>query len=104
MSRCSYCHGRGHNRVSCPDRKLEVERHRQEMAEGVRSWSSLVEEEEKYQRRKGRARKCSYCYNRHGLYEHDHNRRNCPRLAEDKAKLASENKEWREQALKGIKQ
>ena len=104
MSRCSYCHGRGHNRVGCPDRKLEVERHRREMADGMRDWSSLVEEEEKYQKRKGRARKCSYCYNRHGLVEHDHNRRNCPRLVEDKAKLASENKEWREQALKVIKQ
>ena len=104
MSRCSYCHGRGHNRVSCPDRKALVERHRREMADGMRDWSSLVEEEEKYQKRKGRARKCSYCYNRHGLVEHDHNRRNCPRLVEDKAKLASENKEWREQALKVIKQ
>lgn len=104
MARCTYCYGTGHNRVSCPERKLKVSRDRREIADGVRAWSGVVEEDDRYQNRKRRARKCSYCYNRHGLVEHDHNRRNCPRLAEDKAKLVSENKEWREQALKVVKQ
>ena len=101
---CSYCGGREHNRVSCQARKNAVERHKQEIACGERQWSSLVDEEAKYQRRKSKPRKCSYCANRHYEYNYDHNRRNCPRLAEDKAKLVLENKEWRIAALEFMKE
>ena len=75
-----------------------------EIACCTRQWSSLVEEDEKYKSRKGKPRKCSYCYNRHHECNYDHNRRNCPRLAEDKAKLVLENKEWRSAALEIMKQ
>lgn len=103
--RCTYCGGSGHNRVSCQARKEAVARHKQEMADGVREYpSSLMEEDDRYKRRKTKPRKCSYCYNRHHLYEYDHNRRNCPRLAEDRAALALENKEWREEALSVMKE
>jgi len=102
--RCSYCGGRDHNRISCKARKDTVERHKMEIACGTRQWSSLVEEDEKYKSRKGKPRKCSYCHNRHYEYNYDHNRRNCPRLAEDKAKLVLENKEWRSAALEIMKQ
>ena len=101
---CSYCGGRDHNRVSCQVRKDAVERHKMEIACGTRQWSSLVEEDEKYKSRKGKPRKCSYCHNRHYEYNYDHNRRNCPRLAEDKAKLVLENKERRSAALEIMKQ
>mgnify|MGYP001171762373 CR=1 FL=1 len=102
--RCSYCGGEGHNRISCEARKRAVECHKQEIASGTRPWSSLIDEQEIYDRRKTKPRKCSYCANRHYEYNYDHNRRNCPRLAEDKAKLVSDNKEWRSAALELMKE
>ena len=101
---CSYCGVEGHNRVGCKARKAAVERHRQEIASGTRPWSSLVDEQELYDRRKTKPRKCSYCANRHHEHNYDHNRRNCPRLAEDKANLVSENKKWRSDALEFMKE
>ena len=101
---CSYCGVEGHNRVGCKARKAAVERHKQEIASGTRPWSSLVDEQEIYDHRKTKPRKCSYCANRHYEHNYDHNRRNCPRLAEDKANLVSENKKWRSLALEFMKE
>ena len=54
--RCGYCHGRGHNKRSCPDWKERIEK-----------WAAS--DDPYYQRRaesaklrsKGRAKRCSWC-------------------------------------------
>jgi hypothetical protein len=100
QNRCSYCSAKGHNRVGCPERKERVE----ELREEGNVWSRLVQEDDRYKTRPKSTRKCSYCYNRRHEVETDHNRRNCPHLAEAKVEAFKLNKEWRKAALQVMKQ
>ena len=103
-NRCGYCHqwDAGHNRIGCPKRKEDVVRTRQEYEAGDKEWyPSLLTQDDNYKKKK--ARKCSYCMNRHYEWEYDHTRRNCPRLKEDRQTVESQNQEWRTAALCLIK-
>ena len=96
--KCSYCRGRDHNRVSCPNRIERVNGLRKVLEEGGEiTWNSsrLIGQDDKYKSRKGAKRKCSYCYNRKHEIENGHNRRNCPQLSEDKLEAYQANKEYR---------
>jgi hypothetical protein len=102
--RCGYCCERdtGHNRVGCPARKEDVANMRKRHADGEYGYyPSLLEQDDRYKSKK--ARKCSYCRNRHYEWEYDHTRRNCPKLKEDRQNVELQNKEWRTAALSLLK-
>ena len=104
MSRCGYCHdwNAGHNRIGCPKRKEDVRVMREKYDAGEYSYyPSLLTEDDRYKSKK--ARKCSYCMNRHYEWEYGHDRRNCPRLKADRERVQSENVEWRAEALSLLK-
>ena len=103
---CSFCGGRGHNRVSCAKRKEKVAIIRQEIEKGapVGSWGyRLVAEDDRYSQRKNKPKKCSYCLGRYGMVSHNHNRGNCPRLAADRQKIIEMNRKLRIEALESMK-
>ena len=94
---CSYCHKQGHNRTTCEARKERVAVLMQDYDKN-RYHDLVLEEERRVRQKKHRSaigRKCSYCMGRYWAESTDHNRRNCPRKAEDMAKAVSLNKEWR---------
>ena len=110
QNRCSYCHVKGHNRASCPNRKAKVAELRAKKEAGkIIHWDEedlIIEDDLRLQRKAKARRKCSYCHKRKWnngpeIYEHD--RRNCPVLAADKEREYAANAEWREKALQVLK-
>jgi len=105
MARCSYCRdwNAGHNKIGCPRRKEDVKRYREAHEAGeLDYYPSILSADDRYRQKK--ARKCSYCYNRHYEHETEHNRRNCPRLKQDRAEMESLNMEWRLKAISLLKE
>jgi len=103
-NRCGYCHqwDAGHNRIGCPKRKEDVADMRKRYEAGEYTYyPSLLAQDDKYKSKK--ARKCSYCANRHYEWEYDHTRRNCPRLKEDRHAVEAQNRKWRMDALHLLK-
>ncbi len=90
---CSYCYAEGHNRVSCPVRKRDV----QKLIDEGRSDHHLVRQDKKYKTKK--TRYCSYCRNRHDKLDSSHDRRSCGMVAEDRKKLVALTKDTRARTL-----
>ena len=86
---CGYCGQKGHNRVSCPERKAEALRN-----PGGWTANQLKKEAD---RRKSKPRACSYCR------EPGHNRSTCKVLKDDKSKLLSDVAHFRLRFLKNLK-
>jgi len=102
---CRYCRDyyAKHNKIGCPLRKENVKRIRKEYEEGDKLWyPSILQQDDKYKEKKHR--KCSYCFNRYAIVEHDHNRRTCSRLKSDREQAISKNKEWRAAVLVFLKE
>ena len=99
--KCSFCHRLGHNRVSCPKLKEQVEKLRQEFG----SNHPDVDEYDNYKNlysRKSRAnantiRRCSYCAST------SHNVRTCTAKSTDIIKLKKLNKDWRNNVLNELR-
>lgn len=105
--RCSFCYEAGHNRVGCEKRKAKVAALRLKEEEGTYLGYSdrcLLEEEERREAQAVKRKACSYCSKRKHETNHDHNRRNCPILAEDKADMIESNKAVRAKAVEALKQ
>jgi len=111
--RCSFCYEAGHNRVGCEKRKAKVAalRLKQEACTqtGLDAYLSyndrcLLEEEERRKAQAVKQKACSYCSKRKHETNHDHNRRNCPILAEDKADMIESNKTVRAKTVETLKQ
>jgi len=101
---CSYCGARGHNRVTCPERKEYVAHILEEVPEENRSWRQrdILKEDRKYASKRRGPRHCSYCRVRNGDYDSSHNRRNCPVLADDRRKLLDLDKQFRPRILSSL--
>lgn len=103
--RCGYCGRLGHTRVTCEVRKAKVERLRELQADGIWiGWDGreLLDQDDSYKARSSTPRapsKCSYCYNRYHSYELEHNRRNCPVLAQDRKNFIEHNRAERAKVL-----
>jgi hypothetical protein len=76
---CSWCHKRGHNRLSCPERKKHCEAN----PDSHEAYVLRVEAERR--RNSVSKRACTYCS------EKGHNRRGCQALKEDKALVTKKN-------------
>ena len=80
---CSWCYKRGHNRLSCPERKKYC-------AANPDSHEAYVLRTEREGRQRTIAKRaCTYCS------EKGHNRRGCTALKEDKALVTKKNNEYR---------
>ena len=80
---CSWCYKRGHNRLSCPERKKYCEANPDSHEAHM-----LALERERRQRTVAK-RACTYCS------EKGHNRRSCQSLKDDKALVLKKNSEYR---------
>jgi len=87
---CGYCWDKGHNRVTCPKRKANVEERRKE---DPTSW--VVESYDQEQENR-KVRTCKYCSIK------GHNKRTCEELKKDIANTQSNCSEWRRNALKAM--
>jgi len=101
---CSYCGARGHNRVTCPERKEHVAK-AMEIPHEERSWRcrDLLEEDARYKRKSSGPRHCSYCRIRRNTLETGHNRRNCPHAMSDKELLLDMDMQYRPRMLEVLK-
>ena len=84
--RCSWCHGRGHNRASCPSRKEHIKNN----PDGYEA-----RQEAKRLSRKV-TRTCSYCR------EPGHNRKTCEALRSDRQKLFAVDKDYRTRFVEAL--
>ena len=85
---CSYCGGRGHNRLGCPQRRRDAE-----------AYPHIAREIEREQARRSRAvakRVCSYCG------KGGHNRRGCDLLKQDKSLILARQRSYRHNFTKAL--
>ena len=95
--KCSFCHRLGHNRVSCPKLKAEIENIREQYGSSHPDVDEYDEYNSNYSKKsKSNAntiRRCSYCA------ETNHNVRTCTDKTSDIIKLKKTNKIWRNNLL-----
>ena len=93
--RCSYCGQAGHNKSSCPDYKVYIERLRSDY--GDEHWRVARYDLSKAKRANAaKHRSCSYCGST------DHNRRGCQSLKENMAAYEAKNATYRRSFLRAM--
>tara|TARA_B100001113_G_scaffold347516_1_gene340017 strand:+ start:4037 stop:4789 length:753 start_codon:yes stop_codon:yes gene_type:complete len=99
--KCSFCHRLGHNRVSCPKHKEQIDNLRQEFGSDHPDVSEYDNYKNLYSRKsKSNAktvRRCSYCSSV------SHNVRTCSIKSTDIIKLKKLNRDWRNNVLNELK-
>ena len=100
--KCSFCHRLGHNRVSCPKLKKQIESLREEFGSNHPDVDEYDDYKSKYSKKSKlnakAIRRCSYCSST------SHNVRTCSQRANDIIKLKKLNKDWRNNLLKELRQ
>ncbi len=100
--KCSFCHRLGHNRVSCPKLKAQVEKIREEFGSNHPDVSDYDDYKVRYSKKSKlnakTLRKCSYCSSV------NHNIRTCRDKTNDIIKLKKLNKQWRNNILIELRQ
>ncbi len=99
--KCSFCHRLGHNRVSCPKLKGEIEKIREHYGSDHPDVNEYDNYKSKYSKKSKlnakKVRRCSYCQST------NHNVRTCTAKSTDIIKLKKLNKEWRNNILDELK-
>ncbi len=99
--KCSFCHRLGHNRVSCPKLKKQIEKIREEYGSSHPDVNEYDDYKVKYSKKSklnaNTIRRCSYCSST------DHNVRTCSVKTKDIISLKKINKEWRNNLLDELK-
>ena len=95
--KCSFCHRLGHNRVSCPKLKAEIENIREEFGSDHPDVYEYDDYKNRYSKKSKlnakTIRRCSYCAST------SHNIRTCKDKSNDIIKLKKANKDWRNNIL-----
>jgi hypothetical protein len=99
--KCSFCHRLGHNRVSCPKLKTEIESIRDQFGSNHPDVDQYDSHKDSYSKKSklnaNTTRRCSYCA------KTSHNVRTCSDRSADIIKLKKSNKVWRNNLLNELK-
>ncbi len=99
--KCGFCHRLGHNRVSCPKLKMQIESTREEYGSEHPDVYEYDDYKNRYSKKSklnaNNARRCSYCQSI------SHNIRTCSDKSSDIIKLKKTNKKWRNNILNELK-
>ena len=99
--KCGFCHRLGHNRVSCPKLKSQIEETRQLFGSDHPDVYEYDDYKNRYSKKSrinaNTIRKCSYCQ------ATSHNIRTCNQRSSDIIKLKKTNKKWRNNILNELK-